>query len=100
MTPNNGPVVNVPTPYPGTPERLDNLLVHPIPARVHRNHSETHSGRNTKSKRFQDASNLRAAVDSNFNAIKRGLLEEGFSEADIEGAREQLHTFNKEQGWY
>ncbi|WP_294734654.1 S-type pyocin domain-containing protein [uncultured Pseudomonas sp.] len=31
-TPNNGPVVNAPTPYPGTPERLDNLLVHPIPA--------------------------------------------------------------------
>ncbi|MEF9673783.1 S-type pyocin domain-containing protein [Pseudomonas sp. PCH446] len=31
-TPNNGPMVNVPTPYPGTPERLDNLLVHPIPA--------------------------------------------------------------------
>ncbi|MEF9671670.1 S-type pyocin domain-containing protein [Pseudomonas sp. PCH446] len=30
-TPNNGPVVNVPTPYPGTSERLDNLLVHPIP---------------------------------------------------------------------
>ncbi|MEF9671668.1 S-type pyocin domain-containing protein [Pseudomonas sp. PCH446] len=30
-TPNDGPVVNVPTPYPGRPERLDNLLVHPIP---------------------------------------------------------------------
>jgi uncharacterized Zn-binding protein involved in type VI secretion len=29
-TPNNGPVVNHPSPYPGTPERLDNLLVHPI----------------------------------------------------------------------
>ncbi|WP_338484692.1 S-type pyocin domain-containing protein [Pseudomonas trivialis] len=29
-TPNNGPVVNVPSPYPGTQERLDNLFVHPI----------------------------------------------------------------------
>lgn len=29
-TPNNGPVVNLPTPYPGIPERLDTLLVHPI----------------------------------------------------------------------
>ena len=29
-TPNNGPVVSAPSPYPGTPERLDNLLVHPI----------------------------------------------------------------------
>lgn len=31
-TPNNGPVVNVPSPYPGRPERLDNLFVHPIAA--------------------------------------------------------------------
>ncbi|QQX61438.1 S-type pyocin domain-containing protein [Pseudomonas chlororaphis] len=30
-TPNNGPVVNAPTTYPGIPETLDNLLVHPIP---------------------------------------------------------------------
>ena len=30
-TPNNGPVVNVPSPYPGAPEQLDNLFVHPIP---------------------------------------------------------------------
>ncbi len=71
-----------------------------IPARVHRNHSETHSGRNTKAKQALDASNLRAAVDSNFNAIKRGLLEEGFSEFDIEAAREQLHRLSREQGWY
>ena len=49
---------------------------------------------------MQDASDLRAAVDSNFNAIKRGLLEEGFTEADVEVAREQLHRLSKEQGWY
>ncbi|MBR7211931.1 pyocin, partial [Pseudomonas sp. B2021] len=29
-TPNLGPVVSVPSPYPGTPERLDNMFVHPI----------------------------------------------------------------------
>lgn len=29
-TPNNGPVVSAPSPYPGASERLDNLLVHPI----------------------------------------------------------------------
>jgi uncharacterized Zn-binding protein involved in type VI secretion len=29
-TPNHGPVVSVPSPYPGTLERLDNVFVHPI----------------------------------------------------------------------
>ena len=29
-TPNHGPVVSAPSPYPGTPERLDNLFVHPV----------------------------------------------------------------------
>ncbi|WP_241669108.1 S-type pyocin domain-containing protein [Pseudomonas sp. CFBP13528] len=29
-TPNHGPVVSVPSPYPGTPERLDNVFVHPV----------------------------------------------------------------------
>lgn len=71
-----------------------------IPAHVHQKYSETYGGRSTKSKQAQDAADLRAAVDSNFDAIKRGLLEEGFAEADIEAAREQLHTLNKEQGWY
>ena len=204
-TPNHGPVVNAPSPYPGAQERLDNLFVHPIavgqdsaishypgreanevtwqdtiisfpadsgmpplylvfakpmvhplevgpyddlssrsikdgydidhlparkvleavllkldgemdpreirdylrrapsiaiPARVHQKYSETYGGRSTKAKQMQDASDLRAAVDSNFNAIKRGLLEEGFTEADVEVAREQLHRLSKEQGWY
>lgn len=204
-TPNRGPVVSAPSPYPGTPERLDNLFVHPVavgqdsvishypgreaedvtwqdtiisfpadsglpplylvfakpmvtplevgayddlssrsikdgydidhlparkvleavllkldgemdpreirdylrrapsiasPARVHQKYSETYGGRSTKAKQVQDASDLRAAVDSNFNAIKRGLLEEGFTDADIEVAREQLHRLAKEQGWY
>ncbi|MDY7530678.1 S-type pyocin domain-containing protein [Pseudomonas sp. Bout1] len=204
-TPNNGPVVNAPTPYPGTPERLDNLLVHPIPvgqetgithypgrdaedvtwqdtiitfpvdsgvpplylvfakpavkplevgiygdlrsrsqrdgldidhipsqkvlelslkeafpgitdqeiqnylkqapaiaipARVHQKYSETYGGRNTKARQLQDVADLRMAADRNFDAIKRGLLEEGFAEDIIEAAREQLHKLNQEQGWY
>ncbi len=71
-----------------------------IPARVHQKYSETYGGRNTKAKQAQDAADLRTAVDSNFEAIKRGLLEEGYADADIEAAREQLHNLNQEQGWY
>ncbi|MDF5857971.1 S-type pyocin domain-containing protein [Pseudomonas aeruginosa] len=71
-----------------------------IPARVHQKFSETYGGRNTKEKQQKDASDLRAAVDSNFDAVKKGLLEEGFSEDDIERARAELHMVNKEQGWY
>lgn len=71
-----------------------------IPSNVHRRHSETYGGRNSKAKQAQDVADLRAAVDSNFDAIKRGLLEEGFTEADVEMARDQLHKLNEEQGWY
>lgn len=84
-------------------EIADYLLQAPsiaIPARVHQKHSETYGRRNSKAKQAQDAADLRTAVDSNFNAIKRGLLEEGFTESDIEAAREQLHNLNQEQGWY
>ncbi|KFE57920.1 hypothetical protein [Pseudomonas syringae] len=71
-----------------------------IPHEVHRRFSETYKGRNTKEKQAQDAKDLRAAVNSNFDAIKTGLLEMGFEEAQIEKAREELHELNKEQGWY
>ncbi len=71
-----------------------------IPADVHRKYSETYGGRNTKSKKTLDAADLRTAVDSNFDANKIGLLEQGFSETDIEIARDQLHTLSKKQGWY
>lgn len=54
----------------------------------------------TPKKSNRSASDLRAAVDSNFDAVKKGLLEEGFSEDDIERARAELHMVNKEQGWY
>lgn len=71
-----------------------------IPRRVHQKYSETYGGRNTKAKQATDAADLRAAVDSNFDAIKKGLLSEGFAEADIEAARAELHTLHQEQGWY
>lgn len=203
-TPNNGPVVSAPSPYPGAPERLDNLLVHPIavgpdsaithypgrdaenvtwqdtiitfpadsgvaplylvfakpavrplevniygafdgrprnglhvdhmpsqaairryledgstvlmdnqinellmqvasiaiPARVHQKYSETYGWRNTKVKQLLDADNLREAVDSNYDAIKPYLIEEGFTEDDLEAARAGMHKINQAQGWY
>lgn len=203
-TPNNGPVVSAPSPYPGTPERLDNLLVHPIavgpdsaithypgrdaedvtwqdtiitfpvdsgvaplylvfakpavrplevdtygafngrlregmhldhmpsqaalehyllgnyphlgeadrkqamknaasiaiPARVHQKFSETYGWRNKKAKQHADAADLRDAVERNFDAIKPYMLEEGFSNADLEDARARMHKINEKQGWY
>lgn len=71
-----------------------------IPTEVHRKFSETYGGRNTQTKQAEDARNLRTAVDSNLNAIKSGLLEAGFEEAQIEKAREMLHKLNNAQGWY
>lgn len=71
-----------------------------IPARVHQKYSETYGGRNSKFKQAQDAADLRTAVDSNFDAIKRGLLEEGFAEADIEASRSELHKLHETHGWY
>ncbi|MCO2025059.1 pyocin killing protein, partial [Pseudomonas aeruginosa] len=71
-----------------------------IPARIHQKYSETYGGRNTKEKQRKDAADLRKAVDSNFDAVKGALLEEGFSEKDVEDARSRLHKINTEQGWY
>lgn len=81
-------------------EALRNAPGIAIPATVHQKYSETYGGRNTKAKQAQDVADLRAAIDSNFNAIKRGLLEEGYAESDIEAARDQLHQLGQEQGWY
>ncbi|WP_312245386.1 S-type pyocin domain-containing protein [Stutzerimonas nitrititolerans] len=91
------------TAFPGITEKeIQNYLRQAagiaIPARVHKGYSETYAGRNTKAKQTQDVADLRAAVDRNFEAIKRGLLEEGYVETDIEAAREQLHKLNQEQG--
>lgn len=84
-------------------ERVDYLLRAPsiaIPADVHRKFSETYGGRNTKAKQLKDSLDIKAAVNSNFDAIKPGLLAHGLAEADIEAAREKLLELHKEQGWY
>lgn len=47
-----------------------------------------------------DAADLRAAVDSNLNAIKPYLLDEGFTDEQIETARTDLHNLHQQQGWY
>lgn len=46
------------------------------------------------------ANDLRAAVDSNLDAISPYLLEEGFTDEQIETARTNLHNLHQEQGWY
>ncbi|MGF6328096.1 hypothetical protein ABH909_000974 [Pseudomonas sp. BS3782 TE3695] len=91
--------------FPELPRRkikryLDHAPSITIPTSIHQKYSETYAGRNTKDKQAKDSADIQAAVDSNFNAIKQGLLEEGFLESDIEKARQQLHVLNKEQGWY
>ncbi|MNP86113.1 hypothetical protein D3C76_1861620 [compost metagenome] len=67
---------------------------------MHQKYSETYGGRNSRAKQIRDAADLRAAVDSNFNAIKPYLLEESYSDTDLEAARADLHKLNQEQGWY
>lgn len=71
-----------------------------IPAEVHRKFSETYGGRNSAAKQLNDASDLRQAVDSNMNALMPGLLEYGFSEAEIEAAKQSLHDLHAEKGIY
>lgn len=71
-----------------------------VPARVHQKFSETYGWRNSKVKQFLDAGDLRAAVDSNFDAISSYMLEEGFAEVDLKDARAKMHQINEEQGWY
>ncbi|MFD2642340.1 S-type pyocin domain-containing protein, partial [Pseudomonas japonica] len=71
-----------------------------IPAKVHQRFSETYGGRNSRRKQLLDASNLRAAVDSNFEAITPYLLEDGFTEEALESARAMMHRINEKQGWY
>ena len=71
-----------------------------IPREAHQKYSETYGGRNTKAKQIMDAADLRAAVDSNLNAIKPYLLDEGFTDEQIETARTDLHNLHQQQGWY
>lgn len=71
-----------------------------IPSRVHQKFSETYGGRNSQAQQNLDSSDLRGAADRNFNAIKIGLLEEGFTELEIENARQELHAHNESKGLY
>lgn len=71
-----------------------------IPRIVHQKYSETYGGRNTKLQQAKDAADLRTAVDTNLDAIKPYLLEEGFSKEQIETARTDLHNLHQKQGWY
>lgn len=71
-----------------------------IPRTVHQKYSETYGGRNNKAQQAKDAADLRTAVDSNLNAIKSFLLEEGFTDEQVEKARSDLHNLHQEQGWY
>lgn len=81
-------------------EYLNKVASVAIPAKIHQKFSETYGWRNTRVKQHVDAGDLRAAVDSNFDAISSYMLEEGFTEADLEDARAKLHQINEEQGWY
>ncbi|QXF32543.1 hypothetical protein CE143_04695 [Photorhabdus luminescens] len=71
-----------------------------IPKRIHQKYSETYGGRNTPMKKTQDASDLKAAVESNFDAMIIGLIEEGYTPEQLDKAREDLHQLNKKQRWY
>lgn len=71
-----------------------------VPASVHQKCSETYGGRNTAAQIERDSKDLRAAVDRNMDAIKGCLQNEGFSDTEIEKARQKMHQVNKEQGWY
>ncbi|WP_285379786.1 S-type pyocin domain-containing protein, partial [Vibrio sp. B172a] len=71
-----------------------------IPQEVHRKCSETYGGRNKKEKQHADAMDIKSAVDSNFDAIKSCLQEQGYSEQELENARTKLHDINKNNGWY
>ncbi|NHB92852.1 S-type pyocin domain-containing protein [Photorhabdus cinerea] len=79
---------------------LDNSVCITISRKVHQKYSETYGGRNTPTKRLQDASDLKAAVNSNFDAITPGLKEEGYTDSQLNNARKNLHKLNQEKGWY
>jgi hypothetical protein len=71
-----------------------------IPAWVHQKCSETYGGRNSKAQVEKDAKDLRGAVDRNMEAIRGCLREEGFSDAEIDEAHQDMHQINIKMGWY
>ena len=81
-------------------KQMDFVATLIIPAEVHRKYSETYGGRNTPMQIDKDSRNLRKAVDNNFMAIKNWMLDEGFSEIELEEAKAKMHQLNKDNGWY
>lgn len=71
-----------------------------IPSQVHQKCSETYGGRNRTEKQQLDAENLEKAVDNNFDAIEARLKAEGYSQNELEQARQEIHRLNKQNGWY
>ncbi|EME0895111.1 S-type pyocin domain-containing protein [Vibrio parahaemolyticus] len=71
-----------------------------IPREIHQKCSETYGGRNKLEKQQVDSGDLEAAVNSNFDAIKTCLKENGYTDGQLEDAREEFHRLNKANGWY
>jgi len=71
-----------------------------IPSQIHQKCSETYGGRNRTEKQQLDAENLEKAVDNNFDAIEACLKAEGYSQDELEQARQEIHRLNKQNGWY
>jgi hypothetical protein len=71
-----------------------------IPAWVHQKCSETYGGRNSKAQVAKDAKDLKGAVDRNMEAIRGCLREEGFSDAEIDEAHQDMHQINIKMGLY
>lgn len=91
--------------YPGLDRDLIDAMANRvtaiiIPKEVHRKDSETYGGRNNPGQIARDASNLRDALDRNFDAIKPTLKEHGASEEQLEAASSKMHRLNTEQGLY
>lgn len=67
---------------------------------VNQKYSETYGGRNSKDKVIQDGRDISKTIDRNLAVLRPGLLEDGFSEAEIDIILEKLHITAKEQGLY
>lgn len=81
-------------------ELSDNVAAVIVPKEVHQRISETYGGRNSKRRVETDALNLRSAVDSNIDAMKDALKEQGVLDEQIETARKRIHHLNAMSGLY
>lgn len=71
-----------------------------IQAEVHQKFSATYGGRNSQTQIEQNAQNLRAVLDRDFNTIKPALKNYGATEEQLEEARSKMHKLNHEKGLY